>query len=167
MALKLKLADAIHDVTILARRPHLVVSVDGRPYTITNSGNLADGSGVLGIDGADIAFDRIISGGKALVRLAGRTSTIHVVDPLDEAEGAGAGRDDILAPMPGAVVQVHRGAGDQVMRGDAVLTIESMKLQTTLVAPRDGELIAMLKGDGDTFEKDEVVARLAPIAGGQ
>lgn len=167
MALKLKLEDGVHEVEIVARRPHLVVRVDGRLHTVADLGPAGDGAGGLSLDGATLAFERITSAGTSLVRIDGRTIAVDVVDPFDEGEGAGAGRDEILAPMPGAVVQVHRSAGDEVSRGEAVLTIESMKLQTTLVAPRDGVLVAVLKRGGETFEKDEVIARLAPVEGGQ
>ncbi|MFG1210434.1 acetyl-CoA carboxylase biotin carboxyl carrier protein subunit [Xanthobacter flavus] len=167
MALKLKLEDGVHEVEIVGRRPHLTVRIDGRLHTIADLGPAGDGSGTVTLDGADLAFERIARAGACLVRIDGRTITVDVVDPFDEGGGAGGGRDEILAPMPGAVVHVHRSAGDEVARGEAVLTIESMKLQTTLVAPRDGVLVAVLKGEGDTFEKDEVIARLAPVEGDQ
>lgn len=167
MALKLKLDEDVHVVEILARRPHLVVRIDGRLHTLCDLGPAEDGFGTLNLDGAPVSYGRLGGTGTALVRLDGRTLAVEVVDPFDGADGAGGGRDEVLAPMPGAVVEVHKAAGDAVTRGEAVLTIESMKLQTTLVAPRDGVLVAVLKGEGDTFEKDEVVARLAPVEGGQ
>jgi len=167
MTLKLKLEDGVHEVEIVARRPHLTVRIDGRLHTIADLGPAGDGSGAITFDGARLPFERIASTGTTLVRIDGRTVAVDVVDPFDEGAGPGSGRDEILAPMPGAVVHVHKAPGDPVTRGEAVLTIESMKLQTTLVAPRDGELVAVLKGEGDTFEKDEVVARLAPAEGDQ
>ncbi|GGF52451.1 hypothetical protein GCM10007301_09930 [Azorhizobium oxalatiphilum] len=165
--MKMKLGDDLHEVKIIARRPHLVVSIDGRHHTIDDPGRECDGPGTLVLDGAAVSFARVSSGGSVLLHLDGRAIAVEVIDPLDEAEGSGHGRDEILAPMPGAVVQVHKAAGAAVTRGEAVLTIESMKLQTTLVAPRAGTLLAVLKGAGDTFEKDEVVARLAPVEGDQ
>jgi biotin carboxyl carrier protein len=63
---------------------------------------------------------------------------------------------------PGAVVSVQKHAGDAVKRGEAVVTIESMKLQTVLPAPRDGVIAKILKGEGETFEKDEVIVTLEP-----
>lgn len=167
MALKLKLEDGVHEMEIVARRPHLVVRIDGRLHTVADLGPADDGAGSIIFDHAELTFERIASASASLVRIDGRTIAVEVVDPFDGSDGAASGRDEILAPMPGAVVQVHRSAGDEVARGEAILTIESMKLQTTLVAPRDGVLVAVLKGGGETFEKDEVIARLAPVEGGQ
>ena len=64
--------------------------------------------------------------------------------------------------MPGAVVSVQKRAGDKVTRGEAIVTIESMKLQTALPAPRDGVIAKILKGEGETFEKDEIIVTLEP-----
>ena len=53
------------------------------------------------------------------------------------------------ASMPGTVVAVHRKPGEPVQAGDALLTLEAMKMETVVRAPRAGqlrELIPSLKG---------------------
>ena len=40
--------------------------------------------------------------------------------------------------MPGTVISHHSEVGAEVKAGDRLITIESMKLQVSLVAPRDG-----------------------------
>ena len=87
-----------------------------------------------------------------------------LIDPRSDADAGTGGLDHIRAPMPGSVVQVHKQAGDAIMRGETLITIESMKLQITLLAPRDGRLARLLRGVGDTFDKDEIVAELEPVA---
>ena len=96
------------------------------------------------------------------VRIDGRTHEVVLIDPREEFGGHDASRDEIHAPMPGAIVSVHKQAGEQVARGETVVTIESMKLQTALAAPRDGRLLDVLKKRGETFDKDEILARLEP-----
>ena len=96
------------------------------------------------------------------VRIGGRTHEVTLIDPRDEFAGHDASRDEIHAPMPGAIVSIHKQAGELVTRGETVITIESMKLQTALAAPRDGRLLDVLKKDGETFDKDELLARLEP-----
>lgn len=85
-----------------------------------------------------------------------------LIDPREESAGHDATRDEIHAPMPGAIVSVHKQAGEQVVRGETVITIESMKLQTALAAPRAGRLLDVLKRAGESFDKDELLARLEP-----
>ena len=44
----------------------------------------------------------------------------------------------LTAPMPGAVVNVHVAAGDQVTAGQPLLVLEAMKMLHTIGAPADG-----------------------------
>lgn len=162
MAFRLTLAGRMHEVTIVRRRPHLVLSIDGREHEIDRLPAFGDGRHLEGVAGQRVAFARAGFHDRQIVRLGGRTFEVGLVDPFTEAAGAGGGQDAVKAPMPGAVVEVHRQAGDRVARGDAVLTIESMKLQTVLSAPRDGVIAGILRAAGAVFEKDEIVAMLEP-----
>ena len=56
--------------------------------------------------------------------------------PRERTGGASAARE-LRAPFNGKLVAVHARPGDRVARGDALLVIESMKLEHTLPAPRE------------------------------
>ena len=161
MAFKLTLDGRTHEVSIVRRRPHLVLSIDGVEHEIDRVSDLGDGRHLLGVAGHRVAFTRAGTHDSQIVRLGGRTFEVGLVDPFSNDGTAGASQDAVKAPMPGAIVTVHRQAGEAVKRGDPVVTIESMKLQTTLPAPRDGILAEILRGAGETFEKDETIALLA------
>ena len=89
-----------------------------------------------------------------------------LIDPRDRQQSRRqAATISVRAPMPGAIVSVHKAAGDQVTRGETLVTIESMKLQMALPAPRDGVIADVLRGAGETFDKDEIVARLEASRG--
>jgi 3-methylcrotonyl-CoA carboxylase alpha subunit len=164
MGFKIKFSGATHNLEILERRPHLRVRIDDREYEISAHGDAEDGRQVIKISGKPIHFARAHVSDRQILRMAGRTFETHLIDPRSEAGAAAGGHDHVRAPMPGSVIQVHKQPGDTVARGEALLTIESMKLQMTLSAPRDGLLARMLRGAGDTFGKDEIVAELEPIA---
>jgi 3-methylcrotonyl-CoA carboxylase alpha subunit len=165
MAFRVTVDGRVHDIDILRRRPHLVVAIDGREHEVSAPGAFGDGRQTIEIAGVVAHFARAQCGDRQLVRLGGRNFEARIVDPRDAAGAAGAGHDDVRAPMPGVVVTIHRAAGDAVARGEPLVTIESMKLQMALAAPRDGVLAALLRAEGERFEKDEVIARLAPVAG--
>lgn len=150
-----------HALRILARRPHLVVEIDGRRHVVEQAGDDADGAGRIRIDGEDFAFTRAAQGQSQIVRAGGQTFDIALIDPRSDQESEHA-QDEVRAPMPGAVVSVAKAIGDAVARGDTILTIESMKLQTALVSPRDGIIAQLERTAGSTFERDEVLVRLEP-----
>jgi 3-methylcrotonyl-CoA carboxylase alpha subunit len=160
MSIKLALDGRIHDVTIARRRPHLVLLIDGEEHEISELPELGDGSKSMSIGGHHIDFARAVLGHRQAVRLGGRTFEIGYVDPFSESTAAGSGQDVLKAPMPGAVVFVHKQIGDIVTRGEPVVTIESMKLQTALPSPRDGVVANVLRLEGQTFEKDEIIVTL-------
>ncbi len=160
MVFRLAVDGEKHDIEIVRRRPHLTLRIDGREHEVSIVGTLGDGRQTVEIGGTTVAFARAQAGDRAVVRLNGRTFEAAIVDPFAESADAGGGHDEIRAPMPGVVVSVQKKPGDAVARGETIVTIESMKLQMTLVAPRDGCIAALLRSEGETFEKDEVVARL-------
>jgi 3-methylcrotonyl-CoA carboxylase alpha subunit len=161
MSLKLTLDGRVHEVSIVRRRPHLVLRIDGQDHELTELPAAGQGRMSLTMGGHALPFARATVGDRQFVRAAGRTFDIGFVDPFSRAS-AGSGLDVVRAPMPGAVISVHRQAGDRVARGEALVTIESMKLQTALPSPRDGILAAVHRSEGETFEKDAIIATLEP-----
>ena len=164
MPLHLALNGATHSIEILRRKPYLTVNVDGRVYEIQNWSAEPVSEMVIGSYGVAVARALVHEAGgeTCFVRTGGQTHEVVLIDPREEFAGHDATRDEIHAPMPGAIVAVHKQAGEQVARGESVITIESMKLQTALMAPRDGRLLDVLKTLGETFDKDELLARLEP-----
>jgi acetyl/propionyl-CoA carboxylase alpha subunit len=164
MAFKLWLDGRVHEVEIVARRPHLVISIDGREHEVSTTGTPDGGRQTIEIGGLPVHFARAHIGDRQIVRLGGATFEGRLLDPRSQADQSGAGRDHVRAPMPGAVVAVHKPAGATVKRGEAIVTIESMKLQMALNAPRDGVIAELTRQEGETFEKDEVIVRLETLA---
>ena len=97
------------------------------------------------------------------LHMNGRAWRVDRIDPSRAAAGAGgSGAGDAHAPMPGAVISWVARPGDRVREGDALLVIESMKLQMTITAGRDGILQALPVEPGKTFQRGAVLARIGP-----
>jgi pyruvate carboxylase len=60
--------------------------------------------------------------------------------------------------MPGLVVTVAVQMGDSVAKGQKLLTLEAMKMETTLYAEQDGRLADVLVKPGTPVEAGELVA---------
>lgn len=160
MSFVLLLEGQRHEVRILARRPDLVLSVDGRAYRVEDPGGSGDGARRLAIAAQVQEVVRLVEGTALQVRAAGRTHHLSWLDGSELGDG-GSGLSVLRAPMPGAVIEIHAAPGAVLTPGQPILTIESMKLQTVMRAPRAGILAAVAVGPGELFGKDEILARLA------
>ncbi|RJF89788.1 acetyl/propionyl/methylcrotonyl-CoA carboxylase subunit alpha [Oleomonas cavernae] len=76
-----------------------------------------------------------------------------LVDPLAPPDAAAAGAGHLTAPMPGQVIQVLVAAGAEVTRGAPLLVLEAMKMEHTIVAPKDGTIEAVHYAQGDQVQE--------------
>ena len=61
------------------------------------------------------------------------------------------------APMPGLVTTVRVKAGDKVERGDALLTLEAMKMETSVRAERSGTITEVLVQAGELVDAKDLL----------
>jgi 3-methylcrotonyl-CoA carboxylase alpha subunit len=85
-----------------------------------------------------------------------------LADPLAGSADQGAGGDVVMAPMPGLVKTVSASVGDEVEVGDALATMEAMKMEHTLKAPRSGVITKVSAAPGDQVEEGAVLIMLEP-----
>nr|WP_283939705.1 biotin/lipoyl-containing protein [Pseudomonas sp. R3.Fl] len=65
--------------------------------------------------------------------------------------------------MPGSIVSVNVSEGEQVSKGRVLLVMESMKMETTISAPRDGVVQRIAHDKGQIFDRDAVLISLEPV----
>jgi len=82
----------------------------------------------------------------------GRHHVLSYLDPMAHAGQAEAEGGRLTAPMPGKVVAVQVGKGQQVKKGDALVVMEAMKMEHTIAAPYDGLVEAILYAVGDQVD---------------
>jgi pyruvate carboxylase len=63
------------------------------------------------------------------------------------------------APMPGSVVTVAVHVGDAVAKGQKLLSMEAMKMETTVYAERDGKITELLVRPGVQVETGDLLVR--------
>lgn len=81
---------------------------------------------------------------------AHRLTYIDPLAPQLEEELAGG---QLAAPMPGRIIQVLAEPGIEVRRGQALVVLEAMKMEHTIVAPADGIVASVGYGVGDLVEE--------------
>jgi len=133
------------------------VIVDGRAHVVDAVRVGSFGLSLLfdGADGSsrDVQIAPAGAPGEMLVSLDGRSVTA-VVDGRragrSSADGAHAGGEQrIVAPMPGRVVRLLVGIGDEVVARQPIVVVEAMKMENELRSPKSGRVkeIAVTAGD--------------------
>ena len=84
------------------------------------------------------------------------------LSPWRAAGGAGGGAGDgaILAPMPGRIIAVAVSAGEQVAKGQRLVTLEAMKMEQNLVAPFDGVVAELAAEEGRQVVEGTLLVRV-------
>jgi propionyl-CoA carboxylase alpha chain len=63
----------------------------------------------------------------------------------------------LLCPMPGLLVKVHVAEGDEVEEGQALATVEAMKMENILKAERKGRVKRIVGVAGESLRVDAVI----------
>lgn len=70
---------------------------------------------------------------------------------------AAAGDSVLRAPMPGKIVRVNVSEGDSVSQGDALVVLESMKMENTLSSSVDGVVKAVHVSADDSVQQGQTL----------
>lgn len=117
-------------------------------YTIAVNGNVYD---------VTVEETGSTSGAAAPRRTAAKPAAAPAAAP---AASAGAGSIKIEAGAAGKVFKIEKKVGDAVKKGDAVLVLEIMKMETPVVAPEDGTVASIDVAVGDAVESGALLATL-------
>ncbi|MDB5972590.1 MAG: biotin/lipoyl-binding protein [Hydrocarboniphaga sp.] len=156
-----KLGEAEHNVE-LSRGPGVYRLHLGGDTIAVKLADTADGRSWLSIGDRHVEVVVATRGDEVFVQFDGEAYELRYRHPLDRlaASAGGAAEDSIRAPMPGSIVAVQAAAGDAVTKGQTLLVMESMKMETTILAPRDGVVDAVAFEKGQTFDRDALLVML-------
>jgi biotin carboxyl carrier protein len=68
---------------------------------------------------------------------------------------------ELKAPMPGMVLKVFVGVGDEVKKGDNLFILEAMKMENIIKSPDDVVVKSVKIVPGDKVEKGQVLLQFA------
>jgi len=69
----------------------------------------------------------------------------------------------IAAPIPGLIASIAVSVGQKVVKGDKLLMMEAMKMQTTVYSAADGVVDALHVTVGDTVESKDLLVKLRAV----
>lgn len=118
-------------------------------YTITVNGNVYD-----------VTVEENGTSAATAPAATKRTAAAPAAPAAKPAANAGAGSIKIEAGAAGKVFKLEKNVGDAVKKGDTVLILEIMKMETPVVAPQDGVVASVDVAVGDAVESGALLATL-------
>ncbi len=160
----LRHGDHILAVELTGRRNGLQMRINDVSAMVSVDADGENGPIRLAVNGVVYAGWRYRQGGECFLRLNGKTLRLRQEALGGNAEDEGGDRDSISAVMPGMVVSIACSEGQELLKGQTIITIESMKMQTAIIAPRNGIVDCIHVAEQAVFEKGAVLVSLRPEA---
>jgi len=66
----------------------------------------------------------------------------------------------ITAPLPGTIIKIMVGVGDEVKAGDTLLTMEAMKMENNVNTEKAGKISSIKVAAGDTVLQNDVLIEI-------
>lgn len=98
------------------------------------------------------------------VHCAHGTWSFGIRSSLETGSKPAARSGFLRAPMMGAVVSVNIDVGQSVREGEALIVMESMKMELSIAAPFDGTVSSCHCQPGDMIERNAIVVVVEPLA---
>ena len=118
-------------------------------YTITVNGNVYD-----------VTVEEGGAGAPAARSAAAAPKAAPAAAPKAAAPAGGAGAVKLEAKAAGKVFAVEASVGQAVKKGDTVVILEVMKMETPVVAEADGTIASIDVAKGDSVEVGTVLATM-------
>ena len=154
-----------HAVTIAADHEGSTVTfADGVAIRVTSDWTPGQPLARLMVDGTPMALKTAKIPMGFRVRLRGADLKVHVRTPRQHAL-AGLMLEKVppdtskflLCPMPGLIVRISVEVGEEVQEGQALATVEAMKMENILKAERTGVVKAVRVSAGASLKVDEII----------
>ena len=138
------------------------LTLNGRTYNV-EVGDLSSNPVTVVVDGWEhkvtVPESVASSGTRTPVAPARSKPQPRTTTPAPPAPGPAAVSDDstLRAPMPGRIVRVNVAVGDTVAVGDALVVLESMKMENTLSSNITGVVSAVHVSEDDSVQQGQTL----------
>ena len=129
-----------------AQLPQVSVESEGKP-----------GRAIVTIDGIRKVAHVARSGDTWWVHIDGRA---HEVTMHEQGSSSSADEGSLKAPMPGTVLLVLAKVGQRVREGQHLMTLEAMKMEHKVVAPKAGEITKVNYTEGERVDMGSALVEI-------
>ena len=168
MSIEIKLEDRIATVELLEQNENLLkLKVDDRIYDVDLMHN---DEGAFSIIESGKSYNiELVPTNKMKHYIAYTLYNTYDVEIIDAESrylrnrGAGtlaAKGNNVISPMPGKVVRIPVNVGDTVKKGDTVIIISAMKMESEYKAPVDGVISKINVSEAETVDSNQVLIEI-------
>lgn len=129
----------------------LRITVEGRVYNVTVE-DLSEGYGFPSV--------ATMPSGSFPAVAAPVAPVVPAAPAPVAAAPVAAGAGDVVATLGGTVNAIAAAVGTDVRQGDPVVVVEAMKMNSPMVAPRAGKVLAVHVKAGEIVETGKVLATI-------
>jgi len=141
-----------------------VTFLDGGVLRVASDWTPGNQLAVLDVDGSPLILKVGKVSGGFRIRNRGADLKVHVRTPR-QAELARMMPEKLppdtskmlLCPMPGLIVKISVEVGEEIQEGQALCTVEAMKMENILRAEKKGVVTKINAGPGDSLAVDDVI----------
>ena len=116
----------------------VTVELEGRPGRV-----------ILMIDGSSSLAHVARTGDTWWVHVNGRAYEVH---QHEQSTGSSVDEGSLKAPMPGTILEIAVKKGQRVREGQHLMTLEAMKMEHKVLAPKAGEIARVNFSEGDRVD---------------
>jgi 3-methylcrotonyl-CoA carboxylase alpha subunit len=139
-----------------AKPGHAIVTIEGSAHRVVLGP--VDGDRLQIALDEETYFARVVRFGASISAATPRGRyDFELVDPFHYEPPDLLPDARLTALMPGRVVKVLAGAGDAVKKGQALMILEAMKMEHTIVSPRDGVIARAAFSENQLVPADAVL----------
>ena len=159
---RIELLGTYHDVAVYGRVPDQVVQIDETLPLAAVLVHMDSGECEIQLGRQRTRARMHIKGETAYIRAFRQAFKLKVVHPVEQARSeTGTSSRKARAPMPGVVVDILVAEGNSIVKGQVMMTIESMKILTAIRAPSEAKVEKIHFSAGQPFDKGAVLVTLS------
>ncbi len=158
MTYTFKVRDQIYKITLEKDESRLQAEIEDRRIPV-DFVRLEENLYSVLIDGKSKSIGVFRKGRKIQVVIDGDLYELEAVSEREQRKTSHAmsGIQEIKSPMPGRVVKILRGEGDEVAHDEGLIVVEAMKMESELKSPIAGKVKNVMVKEGDAVESGTVL----------
>ena len=152
----------VYQVSFEAASPEFQAVIDGISYHVEI---LDEKPGQISLlfNGRPTVIYWAVDGGQKWISLEGCTYLLEKPSALPMQKSREIAGEEILrAPMPAQVRTLQAAANDWLEKGQTLMILEAMKMEIRIQAPRTGRVVRLLVNEGQTVDRNQVLAEMRP-----